>query len=137
MPVTTWMVAESGRCRHPGSDPLLPYRCLTAKTPRPRRQRYRSGVGRELFGPGVVDFEDFERFFSGGELSGHGVADAFADERAGQRRENRDAAARRLGFVGADDPVADFFAGVVLEADGGAEGHADTARRGLDDLGAA
>src|SRR5207237_5070174 len=87
-----------------------------------------------LLGPDEVDFEDLEGFRAGGQLRGDTVAHALADQRARERREDGDAAFRRIGLVGADDPVADLFAGFVLEPHGGRERHAITAARRVDDL---
>src|SRR5215510_6300200 len=85
--------------------------------------------------PGEVHPDDVEGLLAGGQLRGHAVADVLADQRAGQRRHDRDAALGRLGLVGAHDLVANLLAGLVLEEH--RRGERDPVARGrrLDDLG--
>lgn len=52
-----------------------------------------------------------------------GIAQAFADELAGEGRDEGDAAGVGSGFVDADDSVTAFVPGVVAQRDGGREAH--------------
>ena len=65
------------------------------------------------------------------------LGNVLADQGAREGREDRDPAASRLGFVGADDLVSVFLPALVLEEHRGAEGDAVAADRGLDHLGVA
>src|SRR6266480_2040272 len=84
--------------------------------------------------PGKIRLEDRERLRPARQLRRHGIADLLADQRAGERGQDRDAAAGGVGLVRTDDLVPDFLAGLVLEQDGGPEGDAVAGGRRLDDL---
>src|SRR5262249_17888619 len=87
--------------------------------------------------PGEIHFDDVEGLLAGWQLRGDSVADVLADERAGQRRHDRDAPLRRLRLVRAHDLVADLLALLVLEQDRRREGPAVPRRGRLDDVGGA
>src|SRR5262245_42818623 len=87
--------------------------------------------------PGEIHFDDVEGLLAGRQLRGHPVADVLADERAGQRRHDRDAALRGLRLVRAHDLVADLLAAFVLEQDRRGEGDAVARCGRIDDLGGA
>src|SRR5213595_346893 len=98
---------------------------------------FTEALGMSSLPPVEVHLEDLERLLAARQLRGDGVAHALADEAARQRRHDRDAAVRRVGLVGTDDPVAHVLAGILLQPHGGAERHTVAAARGLDDLGVA
>src|SRR6267143_828061 len=110
----------------------------------PERARVRSmtvrcssgkGIGKPPVSlPGKIRLQDHERLLPARQLRGHGVADLPADQRAGERGQDRDAAPCGMGLVGTDDLVAHSLAGLVLEQDGGPEGHAVARGRRVDDL---
>src|SRR5215813_5058917 len=87
--------------------------------------------------PGEIHFDDVEGLLAGRQLRGDSVADVLADERAGQRRHDRDAALRGLRLVRAHDLVADLLAAFVLEQDRRGEGDAVARCGRIDDLGGA
>src|SRR5206468_8879587 len=59
------------------------------------------------------------------------------DEGPRERRHDGEAAARRIGFLGAHDLIAGLLPALILETHGGAEGDAIARGRRLDDLGRA
>src|SRR5215813_5911951 len=87
--------------------------------------------------PGEIHSDDVEGLLAVRQLRGDAVADVLADERAGQRRQDRDAPLRWIRLVGADDPVPILLAGLVLELHG--RGERDPAARSgrVDHLGGA
>src|SRR5262245_63998023 len=87
--------------------------------------------------PGEIHFDDVEGLLAAGQLRGHAVADILADERAGQRRHDRNAPLGRLGLVRAHDLVADLLAVLVLEQDRRGEGDAVARGGWIDHLGGA
>src|SRR6266849_169429 len=93
-----------------------------------------SACGTASLAPLEVDLQDVEGLLASGELRRHAIAQLLADERARERREDRDAAPGRLGLVRAHDPVADCLACLVLEPHGGSEGDPVAAARRLDHL---
>src|SRR6266478_1976569 len=94
------------------------------------------GMARASVGPREIHFDDVECLLPGRKLRRHPVTDVLADERAGQRRHDRDAPLGRVGLVRADDLVADLLAVLVLEQHGRGEGDAVPRGRRIDDLGA-
>src|SRR5438094_6095459 len=93
------------------------------------------GMARTSVGPREIRLDDVERLLAGRKLRRHPIADVLADERAGQRRHDRDAALRGLRFVRAHDLVADLLAALVLEQHGRGEGDAVARGGRVDDLG--
>src|SRR5580765_1284020 len=87
--------------------------------------------------PGEVGFDDVERLLAGRKLRGHVIAHVLADERARQRRHDRDPSLGGVRLVRAHDLVADLLAVLVLEQDRRGEGDAVTRGGRLDDLGGA
>src|SRR5437899_2662114 len=93
------------------------------------------GMARTSVGPREIHSDDVERLLAGRKLRRHPIADVLSDERAGQRRHDRDAALRGLRFVRAHDLVADLLAALVLEQHGRGEGDAVARGGRVDDLG--
>src|SRR6266850_970470 len=94
------------------------------------------GMASASVGPREIHFDDVEGLPAGRKLRAHAVADVLADERAGQRRHDRDAPFRGIRLVRADDLVADLLAALVFEQDRRGEGDAVARRGRIDDLGA-
>src|SRR4030095_15937100 len=87
--------------------------------------------------PGEVCVDDVERLLAGRKLRGHVIPDVLADERARQRRHDRDPSLGGVRLVRAHDLVADLLAVLVLEQDRRGEGDAIARGGRIDDLGGA